>query len=100
MDKIKDFQAFGEADDTAVSKEAWLDSARACKKPGGLCFDFDYCEENFKLVGSIFFENRESFVDNILSDSHCNHYKGGMFSSRRYRPVPHLTLAMTWPRNC
>ena len=70
MDKIKYFQAFGEADDTAVSKEAWLDSARACKKPGGLCFDFDYCEENFKLVGSIFFENRESFVDNILSDCH------------------------------
>ena len=24
-------------------KGACLDSARACKKPGGSCFDFDYC---------------------------------------------------------
>ena len=28
--------------DTAVSKRACLDSARAYKKPGGPCFDFGY----------------------------------------------------------
>ena len=86
MDKIQDFQAFGEADDTAVSKEAsatqprlrleraqeaWFDSARACKKLGGLCFDFefDYCEENFKLVGSIFFLKTENLLQ--ISTSIC-----------------------------
>ena len=42
-----------------VFKGACSDSARACKKLGGPCFDFDYCvmvifKENFKLVGSLF----------------------------------------------